>query len=145
MSKNSGASLLEVIIAIGLVSVILMSLVSLSTKSVSNSTVSREKNQATRYTQETIEWIRQQRDESWSTLSGYVDANSTWCMPENSWVSPSSPGACTNQKIIDTNFEREITFSRPQADTIEVTVITQWTESGNVHESRSATILTKWQ
>ena len=140
--RHSGASLLELIIAIGLVSVILMSLVSLSTKSVSNSTVSREKNQATRFTQETIEWLRQERDRSWSFLSNQVTANSTWCLPENDW---DIPGACTGQKIADTQFEREVSFSRPQLDTIEVTVVTQWTESGNIHESRSATILTKWQ
>jgi type II secretory pathway pseudopilin PulG len=140
--RNSGASLLEVIIAIGLVSVILMSLVSLSTKSVSNSTVSREKNQATRFTQETIEWLRQERDQSWTTFSDNVNRSNTWCLPENDW---DIPGACSGQVIANTGFEREVSFNRPRADTIEVTVVTQWTESGNIHESRSATILTKWQ
>jgi len=140
--QRVGTSLLEIIIAVGLVSVILISLVSLSTKSVSNSTVSKEKNQATRHTQETIEWLRLQRDTSWSDMISHVQANSTWCMAENEW---NSPGSCSGQSIPDSNFVREVTFAQPQDDIVEVTVITSWTEGGNAHESRSTTLLTKWQ
>jgi Tfp pilus assembly protein PilV len=142
MNREKGASLLEVIIAIGLVSVILISLVSLSTKSLSNSTASREKNQATRYTNETIEWVRQERDRSWSEFENRVDSSNTWCMPSNSW---SISGPCSSQVISGTSFARELHFNKPQADIVEVTVVTTWMESGNRSESRQATILTKWQ
>lgn len=142
MRKEKGATLLEIVIAIGLISVILMSLVSLSTKSLSNSTVSREKNQATRFTQETIEWVRQERDASWRTLNEKVDQNQIWCMPTNSW---STPGACSDQTIANTSFKREVHFNRTNQESLEVTVVTQWYESGNLNESRSATLLTKWQ
>jgi len=139
---KKGASLLEVVIAIGLISVVLMSLVTLSSKSVSNSNVSKEKNQATRHTQETIEWLRRERDASWSSLDAHVQANSTWCMSQNSWT---ISGTCNNQPIPNTQFTRQVTFNKPEADVIEVAVVTQWQDSGNTHESRSATILTKWQ
>lgn len=141
--NNKGASLLEIVIAIGLVGVILMSLVALSTKTVSNSTISREKNQATRYTQELIEWVRQQRDDSWSGLNSRITTNTTWCMTAINW---DNPGACTESKVIPgTPFRRQAEFNRLNANTIELTVVTQWVDSGNLHESRASTILTKWQ
>lgn len=140
---NKGISLLEIVITIGLVGVVLISLVTLSTKSVINSSLSREKNEATRYTQETIEWLRSEKDKGWTSFDTNVQANTRWCMEDNSWT---SPGTCTSEQTISgTNFTRSVEFNRVDANTIEVTVITRWQSSGNLNQSRSATILTRWR
>ena len=61
MNSNSGQSFFEVIIALALVSIVLVSLVMLAAVSVRTTTFARTKNNATRLTQEAIEWARSQR------------------------------------------------------------------------------------
>jgi Tfp pilus assembly protein PilV len=142
MGQQKGISLLEIVIAVGLISIILLALVSVSTKSISNTTYSREKNQASRLSQEAVEWLRSQRDMGWSTFYGYVDASDTWCLTTLAW---DNAGACSGDKVPNTNLERQVAFTTPEQGVVEVRVTVTWLEGGNTNESVSETILTKWQ
>lgn len=146
MIKNklqNGASLLEIVIAVGLVSIILLALVSLSTKSVSNTTLSREKNEAARYSQEAVEWLRRERDNSWTTFMAHVDNSDTWCLTQLDW---SNSGSCGNSELVSgTNLTREVTFDEREDGVVGVSVIVKWMEGEREHQSVSDTVLTKWQ
>lgn len=146
MIKNklqNGASLLEIVIAVGLISIILLSLVSLSTKSVSNTTLSREKNEAARYSQEAVEWLRGERDNSWSSFIAHVDNSDTWCLTALDW---SNSGSCnTNEVISGTNLTREVTFDEKEDGVVGVSVVVKWMEGEREHQSVADTLLTKWQ
>ena len=142
MHQQKGISLLEIVIAVGLISIILLALVSVSTKSISNTTYSRERNQASRYSQEAVEWLRSQRDLGWSAFYVYVDSSDTWCLDTLSWT---NSGACSGRMIANTNLVREVEFTTPEQGVVEVKVTVTWVDAGNTNESVSETVLTKWQ
>ncbi|MFC1710226.1 prepilin-type N-terminal cleavage/methylation domain-containing protein [Patescibacteria group bacterium] len=117
MKNIKGQSLFEVVIALAVVSLVAVAIVGLATVSVKNSTYSDDKTSANFYAQESIEWLRQFRDENtWADF--YVNGDvapdgKTWCLPkvtEVVWDDNASEGTCNADDIIDgTNFTREKT------------------------------------
>lgn len=141
---TSGQSLFEVVIALGVITIILVSLVILAALSISNATFSKNKTTATRLSQETLEWLRSERDSSWAVFANHA-ATPIWCMPTLSW-SANFAGACAQgTTITGTILSRELTFSSLDPDTIQVVVRLFWTDSQGSHESRTTTNFTNWR
>jgi Tfp pilus assembly protein PilV len=78
-----GQSLFEVLVAVGISALILLGVVSLATSSVRNSNFSKNNSQATKYTQEEMEWLREQRDADWSAFMSSVGGGG--CSGTLSW------------------------------------------------------------
>lgn len=134
MSNYKGQSLFEVIFAIGITALVLVGALSLSTTSVRNSNFSKNNSLATKYAQEGMEWIREQRDSSWSNLTSH---------PGTSCISnpPAWGGSCT----IATGFSRNVTLTTISADEINVIVRVTWQDGQGSHEVKSATTFTRWK
>jgi Tfp pilus assembly protein PilV len=141
---NKGQSLFEVVLALGIVSLIIIGIVILAANSIKNSSYSRDKTQATRYAQEATEWLRGERDTDW-TLFAQKAATPLWCLPALSWGSAQQRACQSTEAISGTFFTRELYFSVTDADTIATEVNIAWSDGQGLHEVRSSTIFTNWR
>lgn len=136
--KRIGTSLIELLIAIGVISVVLVALTAATTSSVSVQIFAKNEAQATKLAQEQVERLRAYRDRNgWATtnaLSGnkYFDIDLT--IPGSSqlinniftvWVDPG--GTCRG------------------ANTKEFDAYARWTNPKGNHESKITICLTDWR
>jgi hypothetical protein len=155
MRSNSGQSLFEVIIALGVCALVLVGAISLSTSSVRNSSFARNNAQATKYAQEGVEWLREERDEGWDEFrQNHTRTN----LGSLSWNA-------TSCDIANTIFCRRIVSYTCQffqagpppvgpvarncgdatTNLIDVTIEVTWTDGQGDHNVRSATTLSRWK
>jgi type II secretory pathway pseudopilin PulG len=146
-SRNSGQSLFEVVVALGIAAVILTGVVGLTTSSIRNSTFSRNNSLAARYAQETIEWLRTERDSDWTTFANRSvgGAGQRWCLTANPISWPGTSGPCGASNVIaGTVFTRELTMTLG-TNSIEASVVVSWTDSQGTHQVRNGTLFTNWR
>ena len=143
---NSGQSLFEVVLALGMATLIMVALVALASSSIKNSGYAKNKTYATRHTQEVMEWLRGQRDGDWDVFSANLNFCPTpphvQCLETLVW---GNCGTCSDTEFIDTIFKREVSFSDIEVDSVTVEITTYWTDSQGIHEVRNSTILTDWR
>lgn len=138
--KASGQSLFEVLIALLIIGVIVVALVGLTTASIKNASFSRNKELSTRFSQGAIEWLRAQRDASWDAF--FLKAqNTSWCIDTDPPAWPGTAGTCSGTKIVDTIFEREVTFTIISPANVQTDVAVTWTDSLGLHEVKAVTTL----
>ena len=138
---HAGQSLFEVVFAVGMVSLVLITLVSLATTSIRNASNSKTTDLATRAAQDATEWIRGQRDSSWTTFSS--KAPGVYCLQTlNSWP---TQGNCTNQYIAGTTILRSVTLTVIDTTTIQADVKSSWSDGQGAHQIVSSTYFTKWR
>lgn len=142
---NRGQSLFEVVFAIGISALIITAIVILATKAVSNSTFSKNKALAGRFTQETSEWLRGQRDANWDDLAEKAQTP-TWCLPSLDW-GLAKVGICgaTDTISSNSNFSRELNFIVIDAQNIESKVKVYWQDGQGLHEVSTVTNYTDWR
>lgn len=145
----SGQSLFEVVVAVAVSSLIITAIVALAASSIQNSSYSRDKTIASNYVQETLEWLRQEKERDPALFRSYVvnitGADMTYCFKSLSW--PVNPNTCSaEENIEDTKFFREVTF--PACDGIcdtgivEVRITVTWQDSKGSHIISSSSELT---
>lgn len=143
-----GQSLFEIVVAIGIVSVILVALVSLTARSLRSSTYSKNTVITTQLASEAMEWMRGQRDSNWTSFAARASSSgTTWCLSSLTWVS----GTCTNT-IPNTIYTRSVRLTSLDqvgsdgiADTVDAEIIVSWSDNDGVHETRSNTRYTNWR
>lgn len=137
---KKGQSLFEVVLAIAVVTLITVGIIILATNSIRNSTYSKNKTLASKYAQEGIEWVRDQRATDPTTF--YTNVNvPTFCISDLTW---DNPGSCSDFYIGTTNLYREITFSVSDLNgkTSVYTVVTvYWDDSQGQHQAKAETTL----
>jgi len=144
---TKGQSLYEVIIALGVMIIVIVSLLSLASNSVKNARLSRTRTLATRHSQETLEWLRNQRDQDWDDFYSQTNQN-IWCIISDppSWESPSKSGDCNTDDIIQGSlFSREVEFSQIDANNIKATVRVFWEGKDGYKEIKNITYFTNWR
>lgn len=135
---NKGQTLFEVVAIVAIVAILVTSIVSVVAVSVRNSRFSKTQAEASRWAQEGMEWVRQQRDTNWSEFS---QKSGDYCMQNLNWT----PGRCAETATIaNTSFVRNVTITPSGAD-YQVDVIVSWKDSNGSHQSRLTTVLTNWQ
>lgn len=149
--KTNGQSLLEVVVAIGVIVFVLVGLISTVTFGLSNAQFARNKAQAIKYTQEAVEWLRIERDASWNNFYDHSsDSGTIYCLRNTSWP---SPGVCSSAMVIDDGilstydiFHREATLTRSGIDNdkVLVTVKVWWYQGNRYTDVVVNTYLTKW-
>lgn len=153
---DDGQSLFEVVVAVGIISVALLVIISLTTVSIKNSSLARSKNQARLYSQGALEWVRKERDLSYSDLQSRVGI-STYCVTDVNDDFPwSNIGTCDSTSVGDSVngegvFFREVKLKNPglsplfDKNIIIVDVRVYWKVGENTHSVTSSTQLTKWR
>ena len=138
-----GQSLFEVILAIAVISIVLVTLVSVSILSLRNANYSKNKTGASRIAQETNEWLRTQRDESWDNFSAKILSSPVWCMPNLDW---NQIGACQDgDNVVGTIFTRELRLISLSATDIQAETKVYWSDAQGFHDVKVVTILTDWR
>jgi prepilin-type N-terminal cleavage/methylation domain-containing protein len=121
-----GQTLIEVLVALGIISVVATALAAVVITSASNAQFSKNQNMATQYTQEGMEIVRRMRDSDYTVFRTY---NSIYCLDKDSSILGPN---CTSANI-DNFFLRKVT-------------ITQGTCAGSaVSNVASITVSVAWQ
>lgn len=135
---KKGQSLFEVVVALGVVTLITVGIIILATNSIRNSTFSKNKTLSSRYAQEAIEWMRAERDKDSSGFLGNVIVP-RYCLDDLHWT---NVGVCVDEYIAGTNLTREVLFTTSLLsgkNITEVQVVVFWSDSQGYHEVRSTT------
>lgn len=141
--KNSdqGQSMFEVVLALFIITMIIVAVVIVSTNSISNSLFSRSKTQAARYSQEAIEWLRNERETNSDIFFTAINTQN-YCLNTNP-PNFSNTGVCnSNELILGTIFKRGVRFVKSTVtgkSIINATVVTSWNDPKGYHEARSVT------
>lgn len=135
-TRSLGQSLVEVLVAVGIVSLVLVAIVAGVTLAIKNASFSRNQTSATRYAQEAMEWLRNQRDQDWNA---FVLRSGPFCLNSLSWKT----GTCSSFSLGNI-FKREAVLSGSDPR-IEVKVTVSWQDAGGTHQSELVSYFTKWQ
>lgn len=99
-----GQSLIEVLVALGIISIIVTSVASIITSSLGNTQFSKDQNTATKYAQEGLEMTRSIRNANYTT---FASVNGTFCLQKGATALGASQGSCATPNI-DNYFIRSI-------------------------------------
>jgi len=135
--------LIEVIVAVGMISLLLTAVLALISLSVKNSRLAKDRTKAVDRAQEGIELMRTYRDLSWVDLkakSGAIEYN----LPENWTVLSALNSPCVNNNV-ESFFKRCVTLTDSASDTVIVSVMVSWQEGNQTHKTVQETNLTLWE
>ncbi len=132
---NKGFTLLEVIIAIFLITVGVGGAFALIQRTITFTAVTSSQLTATYLAQEGIERVRNTRDGNW--LRQRTDPTIPWDadLPAGDWPAETLLG----------RFQRRITISKPEVNKMLVSVLVSWTERGRTHQVTAQTKLYNWR
>lgn len=142
---EKGQSLFEIVLALGLITLILTAVVGLASLSIKNSSFSQLQTTATRHVETTMEWLREEKESDWTNFYTFASnsSNSKWCFNNLSWAD-ATLGECSDF-ISDTNFKREITFvTSLEPREVQVMVDVNWLDSSGYHEVSSTSDFTNY-
>lgn len=145
--RNRGQSLIEVIVALGIVVVLATALITSGLITQRSSRAAKNSAQAARLAEENAEQIRVFRDrKGFSALPGgtcfVLDATSS--DPLN-WSFGSS--GCPQGELVvldNTNFRRKISITADGATRKDIVVTVSWQETGGTQTVTNETILSEW-
>ena len=152
MKKSSGQTLVEMVVAVGMVSLVLVAIVSGIAISIRNSRFSKNKALATRFAQEGVEKFRFYRDEyGWEPfLSVMQDGDADYCFadfPASLETISIHEGSCTaDDTISGTEYARYATVTVTTIPSIWVDVVigVSWYEGAVPHSVELPTRFNDW-
>lgn len=152
IKKEAGQSIIEVIFATMVVSLVLVAVLATIIASLRNSRTSLEQTEASQLASQTVEWWRQSRAvQGWATLAALVpntNDQQVYCFTAlpSGWENLSSfSGSCDPaDKISDTIYRREVTLVRSAANELEVQVSVAWPGKTGEMTTELETIFGRW-
>ena len=140
---QEGQSLFEVVLSLAVISIIVVALVFLASNSVRNTTFSKNKTVSARFSQETVEWLRGERDSDWDAFFLRALTSENYCMRVLDW---SDLGTCASDDYVDgTTLVRELTLTIISPDQVQAEVEVSWEDSQGAHQTRFVTDYTDWR
>lgn len=141
--NNWGQTLFEVVVAVSVAVLIITGILTAVVLSSANAEFARRQAEATRYAQEAMEWLRLERDNSWSSFFGHVNTTPAWCLKTPSWNDPPLLPCGQSDVIANTSYWREVRFARIDDNSYDVSVTVFWQDAKERrHSSRLETRLT---
>ncbi|KKQ48658.1 MAG: hypothetical protein US95_C0056G0010 [Candidatus Woesebacteria bacterium GW2011_GWB1_38_5] len=145
---HRGQSILEVILALAILSIIITAIVSLTSTSVNTSTYSKNVSQANRYADEVVEYIRKEKEFSgWSDFTSDIITayGGIWCMPDLTFTINEACDPLNNSHFISsTIFQRMLTATPINDNSIDIDVEVVWTDDKGLHQTKSSTTVSNW-
>ncbi len=141
-----GQSLIEVLVALGIISLIVTGVATIITQSLSNTQFSKDQEAATKYAQEGLETVRSVRNSNYAT---FATLSGRYCLGANSQSLGATQPSCTVPNV--ETFIREIRIEQtPGCNTnaAKVTATVSWTDgkcpaNGYCHNASLVTCLSK--
>ena len=141
--KNSGQSLVEVIVAVGAMSLLMVALLALVSLSIRSNRLSQSRAEAVALAEEGIELMRAYRDLSWSTL--LAKANGTnYNLPGGWTVATGLSAVCPATKNIYNYYLRCVVLTQPGGE-VAVQVTVSWVEGSQTYQTVQTTNLSLWE
>lgn len=141
--RNSGQSLFELVVAIAVSALIIVAIVSLVTNAIKGANFSKNNALASSSAQETIEWLRTQRDTNIQQFLNYIDpgagGSSDYCFSDLSW---NEPTVCQSSDLINNLFQRSGHFDIDKSTgktIIHTTITVSWYDGTTLHEVINST------
>lgn len=106
---SAGQTLLEAIVAIGVLAIVLTAAATAVVNSINNANFSNNQNLANKYAQDTMEYIRNLEGSNYPAFEGLLPspgASATYCMPQQTALPPTGPGGtcdCAGAQCITAN------------------------------------------
>lgn len=139
MSRNSGFTLIEVILFVSLISVVFITFASLSTAQLHSSRINEHKIIATHLGEELREWLRGEKEENWNTF--ITTRMDTWCFntePISSWGTSGSCGYDLNNR-----YKRTVVLEAGENNTqVTADIVVSWMEGQNSYQVPIAGVFT---
>lgn len=141
---ESGQTLAEVVVAIGVVVLLVTGLVFGTSITLKASQYGKARSQAVQYAQEAIEIVRTLRDNGWTTFRTYGDVEPIpWCLDKSGVWTPLS-GACSAN--IDEFYTRQVTLTWIEIGTkMKVDVVVSWIDGNKSYTVPISTYFTQWK
>lgn len=142
--SQKGQSLFEVVLALGVITLVTVGIVILTSNAVKNATFSRNKNLASKLAQEATEWLRSERENNLTVFLTNTYSTATYCLDSNS-INWNNIGSCGSSELVNAIFKREVSFTRSLVNSktlIQADIKVSWNDSLGYHESRSVTNFT---
>lgn len=140
---NTGQTLAEIVIVIGIVLLLVTGLVIGATASLKAAQFGRSKTLGVSYAQDAVEVARSIRDTGWSTLLNYSSQNNgVWCLDGSRVWTQASGGTCPTN--INNLYSRKVTFTWNNP-TMKIDILVTWTNGANNFSTTLTTYFTNWQ
>jgi type II secretory pathway pseudopilin PulG len=154
-SKQQGQTLVEAIVATGVVMILVTGLILGMTVAVKVGQSNKSRSLATKLAQEAVEQIRNQRDaRGWNQFKLDYGSGGDYCMLNSSNISIKGPSdTCSliiNDGSYNLTFTRIITLnyndgSSSPPERFNAYVDVSWNERGKIRSSKNETELTNWR
>lgn len=156
-THQAGQTLIEIIIAVGLVVLVLTSVSAGVAISVRNNRHAKSMEEAKQYTREGAEWFRRMRDQlGWDSFAQAVrgdGASITYCLPSlpqsgAEFIALNNQTCTATQVISGTVFNRSMvltTSSGSIPDTVTAVISVSWNDGGKQFASQSTLTLRRWR
>lgn len=147
--KTHGQSIIELVLAISVTSLVVVGLVSVVTVSIYNTTRARQESQAVGLANQGLEWVRTERDIDWTAF--YAKAIRNYCLATLDWtqvapVDGNDLPCSAAGKIAGTEFTRWliINISTPDKE-VDITSKVRWSDSKGNHTVAVSATLSNWR
>lgn len=148
MKHSSGQSLVEVVVGVGMMSLLLVALLALISLSVKNSRVAKNRAQAVFLAQEGIELMRTYRDFGWQEFFLHADGNDyelndVWTVDAGGL----STTGCDQENLIyeGSIYSRCVNLDASGTDLVKVAVTVYWHEGSKNNRVLQSTNLSIWK
>lgn len=142
--QNSGQSLVEVVVAVGMMALLLTAVLSLISLSVKNSRVSKDRTMAVGLAQQGVELMRTYRDYlNWSDF--LAKAGTNYDLPENWTVTTGLSNGCPTDNNIYEYYLRCVVLTAQPAGEVAVQVTVSWVEGSQTYRTVQSTNLSLWE
>jgi len=144
--QNIGQSLIEVVVAMGMVGLLLTAVLSLISLSVKNSRLANNRTNAVSLAQQGVELMRTYRDYSWTNL--LIQANGTNYDLPGGWIVETGLNAvCPTINNIYGYYLRCVELTTPQLgeEVVAVKVTVSWVEGSQEYKTEQRTKLSLWE
>ncbi|MEK7503365.1 MAG: prepilin-type N-terminal cleavage/methylation domain-containing protein [Patescibacteria group bacterium] len=157
MNYSKGFTIIEIVMALFLLTVGTVGAFSLIQKTITFSSITSSQLVATYLAQEAIEIIRNIRDTNYLEGSLWTDGIGFVTDYRLGYQSTSFPDATCGNYLKNTGsfyvcssdatskFQRQIIIAQPEADKITISVTVSWQERGNSHQVFAQTLLDNWR
>ncbi len=143
--KQSGQSLVEVVVAIAISALIIVGLLVGAVIGVRNVQFSRHQSQAMELNREASEWLRVQKELGWSSLWNYGSAaGSQYCLADLSFNISGSCDWENESELVAQKFARQLVLRQSDSGRLEVVITTGWHDAAGDHSEIATTYLTKY-
>jgi Tfp pilus assembly protein PilV len=139
--STQGQTLVEIMVAIGVVVLLVTGLIVATTQSLRNSQSGRVHTLAVQRASEALELVRDLRNQSWNNFIVY---DGTWCVDGAGVFTDSGGVGCPLN--VDGRFTRTVTFTLDApSQRMETTVLMTWSEGDVAKSTQIQTYFTNWK